>query len=43
MHFFYNKLKEEQKQKMRRMMNGNVQGFKTLKNAIGSYHCSGST
>jgi hypothetical protein len=34
---FYNKLKEEQKQKMRRMMNGNVQGFKTLKNAIGSY------
>ena len=34
---FYKKLKTEQKVKMRKMMNGNVQGFKTLKNAIGSF------
>jgi len=34
---FYNKLKEGQQLKMRKMMNGNVQGFKTLKNAIGSF------
>ena len=34
---FYNKLKEGQRLKMRKMMNGNVQGFKTLKNAIGSF------
>ena len=34
---FYNKLKESQQLKMRKMMNGNVQGFKTLKNAIGSF------
>ena len=34
---FYNKLKTEQQVKMRKMMNGNVQGFKTLKNAIGSF------
>jgi hypothetical protein len=34
---FYNKLQETQQQMMRKMMNGNVQGFKTLKNAIGSF------
>ena len=34
---FYNKLQETQQQIMRKMMNGNVQGFKTLKNAIGSF------
>ena len=34
---FYGKLKETQQQMMRKMMNGNVQGFKTLKNAIGSF------
>ena len=34
---FYKKLKTEQQVKMRKMMNGNVQGFKTLKNAIGSF------
>jgi len=34
---FYSKLKEGQQLKMRKMMNGNVQGFKTLKNAIGSF------
>ena len=34
---FYDKLQETQQQMMRKMMNGNVQGFKTLKNAIGSF------
>jgi len=34
---FYGKLKETQQKMMRKMMNGNVQGFKTLKNAIGSF------
>ena len=34
---FYNKLQETQQKMMRKMMNGNVQGFKTLKNAIGSF------
>jgi len=34
---FYNKLQETQQQMMRKMMNGNVHGFKTLKNAIGSF------
>jgi len=34
---FYGRLKETQQKMMRKMMNGNVQGFKTLKNAIGSF------
>ena len=36
---FYSKLDEypELQEKFRKMMNGNVQGFKTLKNAIGSF------
>ena len=36
---FYNKLDEypELQEKFRKMMNGNVQGMKTIKNAVGSY------
>ena len=36
---FYNKLDEhpELQEKFRKMMNGNVQGMKTIKNAVGMY------